>query len=225
MELNTAKRELTLKVVYYGPALSGKTTNLQSLFAMLDPTHRGALTTLDTKGDRTLFFDLLPVHFRTRSGMKVKVKLFTVPGQVVHESTRRIVLTGTDAIVFVADSQRKVTQANNESFENMHKNLRANGLDPDRMPTVIQFNKRDLQEILTDEEVTEMAKRGKEPVYRAVALTGQGVIDTLKGVMHILYKSLDQDHDFGRKFGINEREFIHNVFEKLEQSVSAEGSR
>ncbi|MBI2373575.1 MAG: GTPase domain-containing protein [Deltaproteobacteria bacterium] len=225
VQLNTSKRELTLKVVYYGPALSGKTTNLQALFGMLDVTHRGDLTTLDTKGDRTLFFDLLPVHFRTRSGMKVKVKLFTVPGQVVHESTRRIVLSGTDAVVFVADSQRKGVQANNDSFENMQRNLRANNLDPDRIPAVIQFNKRDLPDVLSDEELIEMSKRGKEPVFSAVALTGQGVVETLKGVMLILYRSLDAEHDFGRKFGISEREFIHNVFEKLEAARAAESSR
>src|SRR5690606_1132371 len=106
VQFNTKERELTLKIVYYGPALSGKTTNLQALHGCLDPVARGRLMTLDTKGDRTLFFDLLPVHFTTRSGFKVKIKLFTVPGQVMHETTRRIVLAGTDAICFIADAQR-----------------------------------------------------------------------------------------------------------------------
>jgi len=133
MEFNTAQREVTLKVVYYGPALSGKTSNLEALHRMLDPAARGGLTTIDTSGDRTLFFDLLPLNFSTRSGVRVKVKLFTVPGQVVHESTRRIVLLGTDAVIFVADSQRASTVANNTSFRNLHKHLRANGLDPARV--------------------------------------------------------------------------------------------
>lgn len=216
MQLNTQKRELTLKIVYYGPALSGKTTNLQALYGMLDRSHRGELTTLDTKGDRTLFFDLLPVHFRTRSGVRVKIKLFTVPGQVVHESTRRIVLQGTDAIIFVADSQKKEAGNNNASFQNMLKNLKLNNLQPERIPTVIQFNKRDLPSTHSDQELAEMAKRGTEPVFKAIALRGEGVAETLRGVLVLLFRQLDSEHEFSRKFGITEREFINNVFQKLE---------
>jgi signal recognition particle receptor subunit beta len=144
VQFNTKDKELTLKVVYYGPALSGKTTNIQALHGLLDPSARGRLMTLDTKGDRTLFFDLLPVHFTTRSGFKVKIKLFTVPGQVMHESTRRIVLAATDAVCFIGDAQRSQRANNNEAYAGMLRNLKANQIDPERIPIVIQFNKLDL---------------------------------------------------------------------------------
>lgn len=225
MQFNTTQRELTLKVVYYGPALSGKTTNLEALHALMNPGSRGDLTTLDTKGDRTLFFDLLPIQFRSRSGVKIKVKLFTVPGQVIHESTRRIVLSGTDAIVFVADSDRKSTQANNEAFGNMMKNLEANGLNPDRVPCVIQFNKRDLPDAKTDAELKDIAKRGREPIYPAVAIRGEGVAETLRGILELLYRSLDREHDFSKKFGITEREFMTSVLSALEGQGESEDSK
>lgn len=218
MQFNTTQRELTLKIVYYGPALSGKTSNLQALHSLLDPESRGRLTTLDTKGDRTLFFDLLPVQFVTKSGIKVKIKLFTVPGQVIHEATRRIVLQGADAVVFVADSQRSATQTNNESFRNMHQNLRANGLDPDNIPTVVQFNKRDLADIRSDEELAEFARRGREPVYRAVAIRAEGVAETLQGVLQELWRTLEEQHQFSRKFSVTQKEFIGGIFTVLKLS-------
>lgn len=224
MQFNTAQRELTLKIVYYGPALSGKTSNLQALFALLDPNTRGGLTTLDTKGDRTLFFDLLPVQFTTRSGVKVKIKLFTVPGQVIHEATRRIVLTGADAVVFVADSQRSATGDNNESFRNMEWNLQQNGLDVDKIPIVIQFNKRDLPNIRTDAEIAELAARGKEPIYKAVAIRGEGVVETLRGVLQLLWRTLEEQHGFGRKFSVNQREFLNGIFQVLRLELPADGA-
>ena len=157
MQFNSREKELTLKIVYYGPALSGKTTNIQALHGMLDPAARGRLMTLDTKGDRTLFFDLLPVHFSTRSGFKVKIKLFTVPGQVMHESTRRIVLASTDAICFIADAQRSQRAANNEAYAGMLRNLGTNGVDTEAVPIVIQFNKMDLGEVLTEAEIADLS--------------------------------------------------------------------
>ncbi len=219
MQFNASQRELALKVVYYGPALSGKTTNLQALHGLLDPDARGRLATLDTKGDRTLFFDLLPVNFQTKSGVTVKIKLFTVPGQVVHEATRKIVLQGTDGIVFVADSQRSATQANNDSFKGLNRNLTANRLDPKTTPTVIQFNKRDLPDIRSDEELAAFAKRGKEPVYGAVAVQGKGVIETLRGLMKLVWKRLEDQHQFSRKFGVTEEEFMHSIFGGLDKEV------
>lgn len=218
MQFNTKDKELTLKIVYYGPALSGKTTNIQALHGLLDPTTRGRLMTLDTKGDRTLFFDLLPVHFNTRSGFKVKIKLFTVPGQVMHETTRKIVLVGTDAICFIADSQRSQRSANNEAYRGMQQNLRANGIDAARTPIVIQFNKRDMPDAQTDEEVEEYARRGKEPIFQAVAIRGEGVVETLSGVMSLLWKSLDAEHDFKRKLGISREEFMNGIFRSLRES-------
>ncbi|MCX7959189.1 MAG: MglA protein, partial [Deltaproteobacteria bacterium] len=130
MQFNIAQKEVTLKIVYYGPALSGKTTNLQAIHQMIRQEGRGRLMTLDTRDDRTLFFDLLPVFFSTSSGIKVKLKLFTVPGQVIHNSTRKLVLAGADAVAFIADSQISLNDANNESWNNLIENMRANGLNP-----------------------------------------------------------------------------------------------
>lgn len=220
MQFNTKDKELTLKVVYYGPALSGKTTNIQALHNLLDPAARGRLMTLDTKGDRTLFFDLLPVHFSTRSGFKVKLKLFTVPGQVMHETTRRIVLAGTDAICFIADSQRSQRALNNDAYRGMQRNLRANGIDPERLPVVIQFNKRDLPEVQTDEECDAYA-RPKEPVFKAVAIRGEGVVETLRGCMALLWKNLDQEHDFKRKLGITRDELMNGIFHSIREAPIA----
>lgn len=221
MQFNTNQRELSLKVVYYGPALSGKTTNLQALHALIDQTARGSLTTLDTKGDRTLFFDLLPMHFKTKSGLRIKLKLFTVPGQVIHEATRRIVLAGTDAVIFVADSQRKCTKSNNESFANMQRNLKANGLDPQVVPTAIQFNKRDLPDVRSDEEIRELASKGRELIFPAVAIRGEGVVETLRGTLELLYRHLESEHEFSRKLGIQEREFLAGVLDAVRPPKTA----
>jgi mutual gliding-motility protein MglA len=223
VQFNTKDKELTLKIVYYGPALSGKTTNIQALHNLLDPTSRGRLMTLDTKGDRTLFFDLLPVHFSTRSGFKVKLKLFTVPGQVMHETTRRIVLVGTDAICFIADSLRSQRALNNDAYRGMQRNLRANGIDPDRIPCVIQFNKRDLPDVQSDQEIDAWAQTGKEPIFKATAIKGEGVVETLRGCMHLLWKDLDQEHDFKRKLGITRDEFMNGIFHSI-RDVRAAGA-
>jgi signal recognition particle receptor subunit beta len=221
VQFNTKEKELALKIVYYGPALSGKTTNLQALHGLLDPAARGRLMTLDTKGDRTLFFDLLPVHFNTRSGFKVKLKLYTVPGQVMHETTRRIVVQASDAICFIADSQRSQRLANNEAFRGMQRNLRVHNIDPDRIPIVIQFNKRDMPDVLSDQELEEYARQGKEPIYKASAIRGEGVVETLRGLMQILWKNLDVEHDFKRKLGITREEFMNSIFHSL-RDVPAE---
>jgi len=228
VQFNVNQRELLLKIVYYGPALSGKTTNLQALFQLLDPQTRGRLATLDTKGDRTLFFDLLPVHFMTRAGIKVNIKLFTVPGQVVHEQTRRLVLKGTDACVFVADSQVSATRENNESYKNMQANLKANGHDPEKIPSVIQFNKRDLPNVRTDQELDEFGKGGREPIFKAVAIRGEGVAETLEGILKLLWRSLEAEHSFSRRFQVTEREFLDGVFKVLKYKragVQPEGTQ
>ncbi|MBK8013201.1 MAG: MglA protein [Deltaproteobacteria bacterium] len=224
MQFNTKDKELALKVVYYGPALSGKTTNIQKLHELLDPEARGRLMTLDTKGDRTLFFDLLPVHFSTRSGFRIKLKLFTVPGQVIHETTRRIVLAGTDAICFIADSQRSQRSANNEAFKGMRRNLKANALDPKRIPVVIQFNKRDLPDAQSEAELAHYEGKGPEPIFRAVATRGEGVVETLRGCLNLLWDVLDAELDFRRKLGITKDEFMENIFGSLRnQAAGFEG--
>ncbi len=146
-QLNLETREITLKVVYYGPALSGKTTNLQQIHKLLAQAARGKMVSLDTQNDRTLYFDFLPVEFGVEGDYKIKLKLFTVPGQVMHRSTRRIVLAGADAVAFVADSQRSAASANAYSYRDLETNLRANGIDTNTIAQVIQFNKRDLPDV------------------------------------------------------------------------------
>src|SRR5512142_2490636 len=156
VQFNPETREIAVKVVYYGPALSGKTTNPQALFQKIDPKVRGRLMTLDTKDDRTLFFDMMPVFFKTQAGVKVQLKRYTVPGQVMHESTRRIVLQGTDAVAFVADSRRSEAGSTLAYWHNMLANLEANGLDPKSLPMVVQMNKRDLPDACSEAEFAEM---------------------------------------------------------------------
>lgn len=215
VQFNLSQREIVLKLVYYGPALSGKTTNLQSVYELLNPNSRGRLMTLDTANDRTLFFDLLPMYFRTKAGFKFKIKLYTVPGQVMHNSTRRIVLAGSDGVAFVADSQRCEGKANNEAWQGMMENLKKNGLDPQKLPIVIQFNKRDLPDIRTDEELEEMRRKSKEPIFKAVATQKVGVVETLYALVRASYLQLDHEHDFERKFAVTEKEFLRNIFSNV----------
>ncbi len=168
------RREITLKLVYCGPALSGKTTNLQELHRLMRAQTGTELVSLATRDDRTLFFDLLPIRIAARGGLQIKLKLFTVPGQVIHNATRRLVLQGADGVAFVADSQISETRNNNESFANVRANLKENGVDPEAVAVVIQFNKRDLPDIRSEEEIDRIAAKGDEPVYRATAITGGG---------------------------------------------------
>lgn len=212
MQFNTAQREIVLKVVYYGPPLSGKTTNLQALHRVLRPEACGKLTTLDTANDRTLFFDVLPVTMNTRSGYRLKLKLFTVPGQVIHAATRRIVLSGADAVVFVADSQRSESQNNNEFWRGMRRFLSENGLDADTIPVVIQFNKRDLPNARSHDELLEVARKGREPVYPAVAVRGEGVLDTLYGLIELLFVDLNKRYQFVDRFQITAQEMLAGIF-------------
>lgn len=212
MQFNLQRRELILKVVYYGPALSGKTTNLQAIHAMVPRGGAGRLMTLETRDDRTLFFDLLPVFFKTRSGFKVKLKLFTVPGQVIHDTTRRIVLQGCDGVVFVADSQYSETENNKISFGNLRKNMAANNLPAD-LPLVIQFNKRDLPNIRTEAELAALAQRRRTPIYRSVAIEGLGVRETLSGLLALNWDYLDAHHGIGAKLQVERDAFLSQVFE------------
>lgn len=216
VQINQAQRELSLKVVYYGPALSGKTTNLMALHERVDSEVRGRLLTVDTKDDRTLFFDMLPVHFRTESELKVKIKLYTVPGQVMHASTRRLVLQGADAVAFVADGQRSATPTNNEAWRSMLEDMRANGIDPETVPLVIQFNKLDLPDARTPAEIAEVAKKGREPVYGAVAVRGEGVVETLHGLLQLTFRDLDRRFGIRTKFRIEEQEFLDSVFRNVD---------
>lgn len=203
MQIDFEKREIQLKLVYYGPGLSGKTTNLVYIHRRSAPSSRGRLMTLETKDDRTLFFDLLPMTFETESGIKIAVKVFTVPGQVIHNATRRLVLQGADSVAFIADSQVSETTANRDSFLDLKRNLKENGLDMKGMPLVIQFNKRDLPNIRSDQEIEMLAEKGREPVYKAVATTGEGVLETFFGLLDLTWKRLDSWHDLEGKFSID----------------------
>jgi signal recognition particle receptor subunit beta len=222
VQLNHAQREITLKVVYYGPALSGKTTNLQMIHQFLDQQSRGRLMSLDTADDRTLFFDLLPVFFKSKTGFKVKIKLYTVPGQIMHTSTRRIVLSGADGVAFIADSQKAEAKANNDAWRSMMENLRQNGINPDETPIVIQFNKRDLPNVRTDAEIEEIKAKSKEPVFTAVAVRGEGVLETLFALLRLTYRNLNDKHDFEAKFGISESEFLRSIFKRVNSEKAAE---
>ena len=214
VQINMAAREITVKVVYYGPALSGKTTNLQQLHALMDASSRGNMVTLDTADDRTLYFDFLPVEFDTVGGFSVKMKLFTVPGQVMHKSTRKVVLAGADAIAFIADSQRSAASANAYSWRDMEANLKSNGLDFEAMPKVVQFNKRDLADVKPLEDIK--SAWGDIPTFPAVAMKGEGVIETFRELLRGTYRALDQKHQFQAKFGVSEDDFLKGVLKGFE---------
>ena len=215
MQLDFAARELTVKLVYYGPALSGKTTNLQALHRATDPSATGRLMTLETKDDRTLFFDLLPLTFKGQGDLSVRIKVFTVPGQVIHASTRRLVVQGADGVAFIADSQIAETQHNADAFLDLKQNLKANGLTLKQMPLIIQFNKRDMKEVRSDEEIASLAAQGREPVYLAVATRGDGVVESFIGLLHLTWSALEAEHDLRKKFGFDAKAFLTEVAAKL----------
>jgi signal recognition particle receptor subunit beta len=215
LQLDFQARELTVKLVYYGPALSGKTTNLQAIHRLLVPEGRGRLMTLETRDDRTLFFDLLPLSFHTASGLTVRIKLFTVPGQVIHNSTRKLVLQGADGVAFIADSQIQEIRANQASFKDLRRNLRENGLDPSKLPLVIQYNKRDLPNIRTEEEIKRMASMGKEPTFLATATHGTGVADTFLGLVDATWEHLQREHELKERFGLDHREVVKDLSKRF----------
>ena len=180
--INYASREINCKIVYYGPGLCGKTTNLQYIFDSTAPQARGKLISLATETDRTLFFDFMPLELGTVRGFKTRFHLYTVPGQVFYDASRKLILKGVDGVVLVADTQEERMDANIESLYNLDENLRAQGYDPEKIPYVLQLNKRDLPNVLPLEEITAELRRNGEPVIEAVASSGPGVFDTLKAV-------------------------------------------
>ena len=181
--VNHAQRELHIKIVYYGPGLGGKTTNLEHIHGRSRPEHRGKLISLSTEAERTLFFDLLPMHLGDFRGYRVRLHLCTVPGQIAFDQTRRLVLRHVDGVVFVVDSQDGRIEQNIESINNLYDNLRRQGDDPDRMPLVVQYNKRDLDTALPVEVLREELRVPHSvPQVEAVALYGKGVFETLKTI-------------------------------------------
>ena len=187
---NYSTKELTAKVVYYGPGLCGKTTNLQWVHEKLPIKNKGKMLSLATETDRTLFFDFLPIELGTIRGMKTRIQLYTVPGQVFYNATRRMVLKGADCVVFVCDSQEAMLDANVESLENLRQNLEANELNPDDIPMVLQYNKRDLPNALPIEILNERLNPRGVPFFEAVAIKGLGVEETLKGVTQVVFRTL-----------------------------------
>lgn len=210
-ELNDAEDQLTIKLVYYGPAQSGKTTNLTNLHDHLRAELKGEMMVLETKGDRTLFFDLLPLGVRCSSGLLIKLKLFTVPGQVAHDSTRKAVLSRADGVVFVADSQTNQSVNNLESFENLAANLSRVGLDIEQTPLVIQFNKRDLEAIVSEEEVLSRWSRMPWPIRFASALKGLGVNDTFEELLNQVYARVDQHFQLASEHGMDKTQFVEKL--------------
>jgi hypothetical protein len=180
--INYASREINCKIVYYGPGLCGKTTNLQHIFESTAPQSRGKLISLATETDRTLFFDFMPLELGTVRGFKTRFHLYTVPGQVFYDASRKLILKGVDGVVFVADSQEERMDANVESLYNLEENLQTQGYDLMKLPYVLQLNKRDLPNVIPVEEITAELRRKEEPVVEAVASSGAGVFDTLKAV-------------------------------------------
>ena len=221
VQFNISNREIILKIVYYGPALSGKTTNLQQLHARINPKACGRMISLDTKDDRTLYFDFLPVQFTTEGGFNIKIKLFTVPGQVMHRSTRKAVLAGADAVAFIADSQRSVAVANAYSFKDLEKNLQANGINFAMIPLVVQFNKRDLEDIKSLDEIRKVWTGTNIPTFPAVAIHGEGVVETFEGLVRLMFKSLNEKHDFTRKFGSTEEQFLQHILKSFQPEAAA----
>ena len=195
--INYATKELTLKIVYYGPGLSGKTTNLQYLHSKIPAAKRSKLISLATESDRTLFFDFLPMELGKIKDFTVKIQLYTVPGQVRYNATRKLVLRGADAVVFVADSQTEMMEANIESYENMIDNLKENSLAPEDIPVVLQYNKRDLKNAASIEILNRAINPRSIPYYLAEAINGAGVEETFQAMVRILLSDFDRKIKLG----------------------------
>jgi mutual gliding-motility protein MglA len=188
--INYASREINCKLVYYGPGLGGKTTNLEYVYNKVSPETRGKLISLATEQERTLFFDFLPVDLGSIRGFKTRFHLYTVPGQVYYNASRRLILKGVDGLVFVADSQAERMDANIAALENLYENLSDYGYDPAQLPVVLQWNKRDLPSAVPVDELRRQLNPMGLQEYEAVAVTGVGVFDTLKAVSKLVLKSL-----------------------------------
>lgn len=188
--VNYSTREITCKIVYYGPGRSGKTTNLQYIHGMLPEETRGRIVSLATEMDRTLFFDFLPLNLGTISGFQVRFQLYTVPGQVYYDATRRLVLQGADGVVFVADSQAARQEENVDSFRNLQENLLRQGVDPRAVPVCIQYNKRDLPEAVPVAEMERAVNYRGVPWLEASATSGVGVVETLRRASEMVLAGL-----------------------------------
>lgn len=211
IEYSESEKRMVLKLVYYGPAMSGKTTNLLQLHEHLVREGRGELMVLDTTDDRTIYFDLLPFFLTAPSGLKIKVKVYTVPGQVRHDATRKAVLQRADGIAFIADSQLTEVSNNFTSFDNLETNLSVVGLNIDALPLVIQFNKRDLPNIVAEEEIRRTWEPTGIPVVMAMALRGIGVVETFSLLVDLLYTRIDNRFRLAAEHGLSREEFVSRL--------------
>lgn len=235
---NYVTKEITLKVVYYGPGLSGKTTNLQHLYSILDPSQKGKFISLLTESDRTLFFDFLPVDLGKIRDFNLRFQLYTVPGQIRYNATRKLVLKGADAVVFVADSQKEMREQNIESLNNMRENLISNNIDPDSIPVVLQYNKRDLPNLLSIDDLNSDLNKKGYPYIESEALNGKGVKETFDLITRLLLKDIAKKHKveisapkeivtikvpekerFEEKVEISKEEIVEPVEEKIVASI------
>lgn len=235
---NYVTKEITLKVVYYGPGLSGKTTNLQHLYSILDPSQKGKFISLSTESDRTLFFDFLPVDLGKIRDFNLRFQLYTVPGQIRYNATRKLVLKGADAVVFVADSQKEMREQNIESLNNMSENLISNNIDPDSIPVVLQYNKRDLPNLLSIDDLNIDLNKKCYPFIEAEALNGKGVKETFDLITRLLLKDIVRKHKveisapkeivtikvpekerFEEKVEISKEEIVEPVEEKIVAAI------
>jgi mutual gliding-motility protein MglA len=188
--INYLSREINCKIVYYGPGLCGKTTNLQYIYNRTNPNAKGKMISLATETERTLFFDFLPLEIGEIRGFKTRFHLYTVPGQVFYDASRKLILKGVDGVVFVADSQMLRAEANTESMDNLRTNLAEQGYNLDTIPYVVQYNKRDMPNVSSVEELRDMLNTGGVPDFSAVATTGEGVFETLKSVAKLVLTEL-----------------------------------
>jgi mutual gliding-motility protein MglA len=184
--INYASREINCKIVYYGPGLCGKTTNLQYIYQKTAADAKGKMISLATETERTLFFDFLPLSLGEIRGFKTRFHLYTVPGQVFYDASRKLILKGVDGVVYVADSQEERMDANIESLDNLRINLKEQGYDLDKLPYVVQYNKRDLPYIMTIDELHKELNPTKVPDFEACATTGEGVFETLKAIAKLI---------------------------------------
>jgi hypothetical protein len=193
--INKAINEVTVKLVYYGPGLCGKTTNLEKIYANPKLDNKGKMISMSTETDRTLFFDFMPMELGTIAGQKVRVQLYTVPGQVFYDATRKLVLRGADGVVFVADSQESMRQSNIDSLNNLRTNLRINRIDPDKIGLVFQYNKRDLPNVSSVEEMNAYLNPNGAPAVEASAINGTGVTATLRAAITRILDNLKNNVD------------------------------
>ncbi|MBU0754929.1 MAG: hypothetical protein KJ645_07295, partial [Planctomycetes bacterium] len=193
VQINFARKEINCKIVYYGPGLSGKTTNLEKVHEFAPKESKGELTSISTDGDRTLFFDFMPLDLGSVAGMRTKFHIYTVPGQVYYNSTRKLVLLGADGIIFVADSTPGTMEANKQSLENLKENLLEMGKDIAKLPLVLQWNKRDVPDAVSVETMEKELNIYKVPSFEASASTGEGVIKTLKGISALVLEAINSN--------------------------------